>query len=248
MASQETELDVQRERPLPVWLLVFALMLPTAITWIYFVLLANDLAYVQRGACLLGKSLQLALPVACWGLWRGGVSLRRPQRSDLIAGSVSGLIIAAAAWVGYRYVLLPAGGLDGTIEPLQEKLAGMQLTGPAAFIALGCFYVLIHSLFEEYYWRWFVFGALRRRMRWETAAAVSSFGFASHHVLVLAAYFGGLSGMTLFLSLAVAVGGLLWAWLYQRSGVLYGVWLSHLLVDAALFAIGYDLLRRSLGW
>jgi hypothetical protein len=29
--------------------------------------------------------------------------------------------------------------------------------------------------------------------------------------------------------------------LYRRSGSLYGPWLSHLLVDAAIFWIGYDL-------
>lgn len=233
---------------LPTWILVFALVLPTGITWVYFVLLAAQPSFLQQGAYVIGKSLQLALPLACIGLWRNGFSLPVPQRRDLWIGLASGAAIAVAAWIGYRHVLLPAGGLADVAAPLQKKLAGMQLNGRASFILLGCFYALAHSLFEEYYWRWFVFGALHERFRFVTASAVSSVGFAAHHVLVLAAYFGGLSGMTLFLSLAVAVGGLLWAWMYQKSGLLYGTWLSHLIVDAALFAIGYDLLRNASQW
>jgi uncharacterized protein len=50
-----------------------------------------------------------------------------------------------------------------------------------------------------------------------------------------------LSPWTWLFSLSVAVGGAFWAWLYQRTGSLYGPWLSHLLVDAAIFLVGYDL-------
>jgi membrane protease YdiL (CAAX protease family) len=45
------------------------------------------------------------------------------------------------------------------------------------------------------------------------------------------------------LSASVAVGGALWAWLYRRSGSLLGPWLSHMLVDAALMAAGWDMVR-----
>lgn len=246
--EHESGADLATSRLLPRWLLAFALGLPTLITWLYFVLLAKDPAIVQQGAYLLGKSLQLVLPIACVAAWRGRFSLPRPQNRDLYIGLLSGLLIGGAAWAGYRYVLLPSGQIGSMIQPLKAKLAGMQLNSRLAFILLGCFYALAHSLFEEYYWRWFVFQSLHARLRFVPAALISSLGFAAHHVLVLAAYFGGLSGMTIFLSLSVAVGGLLWAWMYQRSGVLYGAWLSHLLVDASLFWIGFDLLRVSGGF
>jgi len=41
----------------------------------------------------------------------------------------------------------------------------------------------------------------------------------------------------------VGAGGAFWAWLYHRSGALAGPWLGHLLADAAIFTIGFDLLR-----
>jgi membrane protease YdiL (CAAX protease family) len=73
--------------------------------------------------------------------------------------------------------------------------------------------------------------------------AISSLGFMAHHVLVLGKYFGFSSPATWLFSVCVAVGGAVWAWLYERTESLLGPWLSHLLVDAAIFAIGYDLVR-----
>ena len=48
-----------------------------------------------------------------------------------------------------------------------------------------------------------------------------------------------------FFSASVAIGGAVWAWLYDRSGSLLGPWLSHILIDAAIFIIGYDLIFAS---
>jgi membrane protease YdiL (CAAX protease family) len=45
-------------------------------------------------------------------------------------------------------------------------------------------------------------------------------------------------------SAAVAVGGAMWAWLYQRSGSIYAPWLSHLLIDAAIFTIAFDMVMH----
>ena len=75
-----------------------------------------------------------------------------------------------------------------------------------------------------------------------------SLAFALHHVIVLAFYFGWRSPATVAFSLGVALGGAVWAWIYHRSGSLLGPWLSHAVVDAAIFAVGYQLLRSVLGW
>ena len=60
---------------------------------------------------------------------------------------------------------------------------------------------------------------------------------------MLGTYFGWDSFWTYFFSLATAVGGAFWAWLYERSGSIYGPWASHLLMDAGIFGLGYDLIR-----
>ena len=48
-----------------------------------------------------------------------------------------------------------------------------------------------------------------------------------------------------FFALATAVGGAYWAWLYNKTGSIYGPWASHLLIDAAIFAVGYDLIHAA---
>ena len=87
-----------------------------------------------------------------------------------------------------------------------------------------------------------MFGRLRRRFPERAAIALSSLAFTAHHVIVLAFYFRGAWWMTLLASTAVFTGGAAWSRIYGRSGSLAGPWLSHLLVDAALMSVGYDML------
>ena len=119
---------------------------------------------------------------------------------------------------------------------------------PARYAVLAAFYSLVHSLLEEYYWRWFVFARLARRIPWGWAAVVSGLAFMSHHVVLLLHYVPDVPGSfwlaVLPMSLAVGVGGMVWAWLYQRSQSLYAPWASHCLVDLAIMIVGYDLLQQ----
>lgn len=121
--------------------------------------------------------------------------------------------------------------------------------GPAdtgKYVALAVFYALVHSLLEEYYWRWFVFGQLHTLVAPTLAIVLSSLAFTAHHVILLYVYLPGyvLTAVVPF-ALGIAVGGAFWAWLYQKTGTLLGPWLSHLLVNAAIFIVGWDLWQRS---
>jgi membrane protease YdiL (CAAX protease family) len=98
---------------------------------------------------------------------------------------------------------------------------------------------------EEYYWRWFVFARLRKLTTLPNAIVISSLGFMAHHVIVLSHYFGGLSFLSCFFSLGVAIGGVVWSWLYARTHSLWGSWLSHALVDAGIFLVGFDLVKSA---
>jgi membrane protease YdiL (CAAX protease family) len=73
--------------------------------------------------------------------------------------------------------------------------------------------------------------------------AVSSVGFTAHHVILLAVFFGWDSMATWLFSFGICAGGAVWALIYERSKSIYSPWLSHLIVDTAIFAIGYDLVR-----
>jgi membrane protease YdiL (CAAX protease family) len=224
-------------------ILLVALILPTFITLVYFVWLAKS-APVVYGPL---KVLQFALPaVWVYGVRREGRKLFEPAsaaqlRGSLAVGAAFGVVVVAAGLVVYFTWLAPLGVFANSLPAIQAKVADMHLASPARFIALSIFYALVHSFLEEYYWRWFVFRECRGALPPIPAIAISSVGFMAHHVLVLAQFFGWQSPLTWLFSLGVFIGGVFWAWLYERYGTLAGPWLSHLLLDAGIFAIGYHL-------
>ena len=222
--------------------LVFALLFPTLYTCVGFVLVADSWPALAQTVYAVGKAIQFAFPIL-WVLavdrWRP--TWARPGAAGLAAGVVFGAVVLAAAVVLYHLWLKPGDYLAFARGEIREKLAQFGVHGPLGYVALAAFYSVIHSFLEEYYWRWFVFGRLRDLMPWKTAVVVASVGFMGHHVIVLGTYFGWSSPATWLFSLAVGLGGAFWAWLYHTSRSLLGPWLSHLLIDAAVFIVGYDL-------
>lgn len=225
--------------------LAFGVAFPALLTAVYFVGLASAPRPVQQGVYLAGKALQFGLPAA-WFLRRTS-GLRRfakPTTRGALLGVAFGLAVFIAALALYHGVLVPLRLLEGgPTEAVRAKVSGFGVTGPWRFLALGTFYSLLHSAAEELYWRGFVFGELRGVCRSACAVIGSALAFSAHHVILLAVFFGWGSPLTWALSLAVTVGGAFWAWLYLRTGSLVGPWLGHLLVDAAIFTVGWDLVR-----
>ncbi|HEY2250629.1 MAG TPA: CPBP family intramembrane glutamic endopeptidase [Planctomycetaceae bacterium] len=224
----------------------FALVFPTLITVMYFIVLAGHdstghASTWQQGAFGLGKVIQFAFP-AVWVFWfqHTKIGWVRPRAKDVAAGAIQGLVLLAAALALYFFVMKPAGVFDVAAGKIREKIVAFGATSVPRYVALSVFYCVLHSLAEEYYWRWFVFAQLRRFTSLPTAIVVSGLGFMAHHVFIVGVYFGWNSPWTYFLSLSVAVGGFIWAWMYGKTGSLYGTWMSHALVDTAIFVVGYD--------
>lgn len=222
----------------------FGVLFPSLVTWVYFVRLASASAGAQQAGYGVGKVIQFSFPL----IWvvvvqRQKLGLQWPRAAGLASGAGFGVLAVAAMVLLHHVVLKPAGLFSGAADVVAGKVAGFGVDSLAKYTALALFYSICHSFLEEYYWRWFVFAQLRRFASLRAAIVVSSLGFMAHHVLVLATFFGWASPATWLFSLSIAVGGAIWAWLYARTGSLYGPWLSHLLVDAGIFVIGYDLLN-----
>ncbi len=228
---------------------VFALVFPAVVTLFYFVILAKSVPTLQTTAAVIGKGIQFGLPLV-WVLavQRARLRFRPPDRGGMVEGAAFGLAVLVAMMVLYYGWLKPVGYLSPespVAGAVLKKLQCFWIDALWKYAALSAFYSLIHSGMEEYYWRWFVFGQLRRLVSLKWAIPVSSIGFMLHHILILGVYFGWSSPATWVFSAAVAVGGAYWAWLYQRSDSLWGPWLSHLIIDVAIFAVGYDLVVGS---
>jgi membrane protease YdiL (CAAX protease family) len=226
-------------------LLGLAMLWPTGLTWLYFIALDGAPAPWPQAAYTVGKLIQFSLPLAGWWLARRSLfPLPCPVWVDILWGLAGGLAVAGAMAGLYELWMKPAGLLAAASGAIAHKAASLGLKTPAALAAAGVFYAVIHSLLEEYYWRWFVFGQLRRVLSLVAAAGLSGMAFGAHHFLLLGAFFGAAAPATWLLGAAVIAGGAIWALVYEARGNLYACWLSHALIDAAIFAVGYDLVRQ----
>ena len=223
----------------------FALLLPTLVTLVYFVWAAHYESGVQQVAYSVAKGVQFLFPL----LWVVVVLKGRPAwnvqpgetRQSLLLGGAFGLTVLVAMVVMYYGLLRSLPFFQEPATRISAKVAALGMESWERYAAMAVFYSVIHSLLEEYYWRWFVFRQLDHLRTTPQAILISSLGFMTHHVVLLSAFFGWTSPLTWLFSLCVAVGGAFWAWLYHRFRSLWGPWLSHALIDAAIFLIGYDL-------
>ena len=220
-----------------------AALFPTLATWLYFVALPGS-----RWTTLIFavcKVLQFTFPL----IWVLGVERSRPRlwtrpsRRGLGAGLLSGLAILAGIVFLWKLFLEGTALAARAGEAAATKLSAFGIETVGGYLLLAVFYSVFHSLLEEYYWRWFVLGHLRRHVPDTAAVLLSSLAFMSHHVLVVGEFVGGYGPLTWILASSVAFCGLVWAWLYQRSHSLSGPWLSHALADAALLWIGFGMWR-----
>ncbi len=220
-----------------------ALVFPTFATWLYFNYLGGQPS--SRAAYGVTKVLQFAFP-AVWvfGVRRSAqFHLAPPTWRDLTAGAAFGLTVIAAGLAAYYGFFRGGPTLGGAPRELTSKLSAFGIRNGLHFFALAAFYSCVHSLLEEYYWRWFIFGQLRRYIPLSLAIAISSLGFMAHHVLLVANFLHGYGPLTWIFSGAIAIGGAVWAWQYHRYRSLYAPWVGHFLIDAGLMWIGYDLWR-----
>jgi membrane protease YdiL (CAAX protease family) len=204
---------------------------------------------LQQATYVVGKCAQFALPVAfCLLVERRWPRWRRPRFAGLALGLAFGLAVAGGMLGLYYAEVRHWPALERAPNLVRGKLREFGITTGGGYLLFAAFLVVAHSLLEEYYWRWFVFGRLRRQIPEMAALVLSSLAFMAHHVLVLNVFLAGYFWTAVVpFSLAIAVGGAVWAWLYARTDSVWSSWLSHLLVDAAIFVVGWDLWQRAGG-
>ncbi|MFW6060879.1 MAG: type II CAAX prenyl endopeptidase Rce1 family protein [Phycisphaeraceae bacterium] len=181
----------------------------------------------------------LLLPMVWWR-WveRGAWSWSPPRRGGFAVGATLGLVISGIIIAGY-------GMLGTTIidnDRLQTVAARNNLTDPTRYLLLAAYLTLINAALEEYVWRWFVFRQCETVLRGAGLLAVLAAAamFTLHHFIALKLQFGWT--VTLLGSLGVFIGGATWSWLYLRYRSIWPAYLSHALVDAAVFLVGWWLL------
>jgi uncharacterized protein len=220
---------------MPTSALMPALIVPTCAALVYFVLAAG-----HWSAALVYGATKIAM--VAWPLyatWRWQAPLAQPRRYSLrrITGEGLGLGVLMGGAILVAALGPLAWLLDAARPQIAEKISEFSLTTPIAYITMALGISLFHSAFEEWYWRWFVVGHLRARLRPITAHLIGGLAFAGHHIVVLWVYAGPLAGVAL--GLVVGGAGVCWSLLRQRHGSLVGAWIAHMVCDIAIMNLGW---------
>ena len=217
-----------------------ALVIPLLGSLIYFNLKdQSQLVQIIYGLVKVYTFLWPALAVFVllklpWSHLRGYFRLdAKMAKEGAICGFLMGSVILLT-------LLTPWGDLvRNQAEMVRQKATDM---GIIRFFPVFALFISIgHSLLEEYYWRWFVFGQLHRCFpkAW-MAHLTGAVGFAAHHFVVTTTFFAGPMGW--FFGCCVGAAGAVWSWLMIRHQSILGAWLAHMLVDLCLMGVGYWLI------
>lgn len=180
------------------------------------------------------------LPVT-WRLLvdRKRLSWSKPERGGFGMGVLTGLAISAA--IVFAYVLLGERVID--TDNVREAAERTGLNDPVRFLLFAAYICTINAALEEYVWRWFCFRQCERLLRIGWAAVLLSAAlFTLHHIFALGAQFGAF--VTILGSIGVFIGGCIWSWMYLRYRSIWPGFVSHVIVDIAVFAIGWRLIMQ----
>lgn len=190
-------------------------------------------------AYAIGKVWLYGLPLF-WHLVldRGALSWSKPQRGGPGVGLGLGLLISASTW-GVFWLI------ESRIDPtfVHDLVSKNGLRVPLRYWMACAYFAVVNAILEEYAFRWFIFRQCEKLMSGALAIVVAAGIFTLHHVFVLRGYFDW--PITLLASAGVFAGGVIWSWCYLKYRSIWPGYLSHALVDVAIFVVGWELLTAA---
>lgn len=160
------------------------------------------------------------------------------HKTGMIVGAGFGVLTVAVMFALMKFS--PLGDLIyGNSDRIGQRINDLGIANHYLLFAL--FVSILHAALEEFYWRYFVYGQLRRLMSVPAAVIVAGIGFAAHHIVVLSQFVSIVPAV--FLGLLVGVGGAVWSVIYQRYNSLRGAWFSHMIIDFGLMWIGWEIMQ-----
>jgi membrane protease YdiL (CAAX protease family) len=223
-----------------IWLAVLpAMVLPFIASLLYFVLLSDSTA--ARAVYAGTKLFTVAWPVlAVCVIVREKLPPIRLRPAKQLKAALFGA--AAAVPIVVLMAVLMRTCLGQVIAGGSDKiLAKARQFGILEHYWLFAILLsLVHSLVEEYYWRWFVFGRLRKVTGVLAAHILAGVAFGGHHAVIGTQFFSLFWGLVA--GVPVAAAGVAWSVMYYRQKTIAGAWACHLIVDLYIMGIGCKLL------
>ncbi len=226
-----------------IWLAVGpAMVVPLAASLFYFVIFSeNHLVRVIYGAT---KAFTVIWPAAA-------VVLILHERLSITTRAIArrlraiplGVLVGVAIVAAMFFLMQTALGqmVVNNSESIRNKAQDLGIL--QHYWSFALFISVLHSLIEEYYWRWFVFGQLINVVSISRAHLLAGIAFAAHHVVIATQLFP--LGWALILGGLVAMGGIVFSMMYYRQKTLLGPWACHMVIDLGIMAIGHKVLFGS---
>lgn len=190
-----------------------------------------------QGLFMASKLWLFAFPV----IWlkfvdRGGFGLSPARKGGFVTGLVSGTVLSLLIVLGY-YVF----GQALFDKPFFiGKMREIGLGSLPVYIGGAAYWILVNSVLEEYVWRWFVYRKCEALFRPAVAVILASAFFTLHHFVALQAYLS--LPLAVVCSLGVFLAGAVWSMMYMRYQSVWPGYLSHAIVDLAIFGLGAAML------
>jgi membrane protease YdiL (CAAX protease family) len=188
---------------------------------------------VGAGVFIAAKVWMLVLP-AFWMLVvdRQRWTMSRATAGGFRVGIALGLLISAV--IGLAYLLVGTRFIDAPHVASLARETGIGT--PWAYIGAAAYWICFNSVLEEFVYRWFIFRKCERFMPGWAAVLASALAFTLHHIIALGLQFD--VTVTILGSVGVFIGGALWSWMYLKYRSVWPGYVSHAIVDVAVFGIG----------
>ena len=178
------------------------------------------------------------LPLVLTRLWKL-ISFK-----ELFLFQKKGFFTALALGLGIYALIL--GGYFGLRNVFDFSQIAGSLTENAGvtkgnFLYVSLYISFVNSLLEEFFFRGFLFRNIKTQTKPAVAYGFSAILFAAYHIAMMIGWFGfGLNALMLF---GLTVGGLIFNWLNEKLGCIYGSWLTHMFANFAINTVGFILLN-----
>lgn len=156
--------------------------------------------------------------------------LRLKNKKDMIKLSIIGGVGATIIILGAFFIFNGFGLID--FELMKMNLAKINVTALTyPFVALAI--VLINPFLEEYFWRGFVF----REFNNYSGGYWTGILFAVHHTIMILSWFNW--WQLIIIAIFLAVIGVIFNWVYKKTGSIYTTWIIHVIADLVIVTIGF---------
>jgi membrane protease YdiL (CAAX protease family) len=218
-------------------LIALALLIPAPSFGVWAGMIAWPDQPVGKALFFVSKLWILALPLA-WRIFvdKKPLSFSKPSRGGF--GTAVGLGVGICLIILGFYYFVGRRLIDP--QMVKEMAAQTGLNKLPVYLTGAVYWITINSILEEYVWRWFVVEKFTDLVSSRSAITLSALAFTLHHILAMQIYFNPL--VTALAAAGIWIGGACWSWCYLRYQSIWPGYLSHALVDLAVFGIGYLLI------